>query len=293
VRDMRAALSVCSVVTAERGRASALSLVPAPRGFDSRESFTDFDPHYGALPPPAASSRTATRRYSILGAGIAVLVGTMGFPRAAKHVQSEIASSQVAQAEREATQPARAAPAMDDARPMLDAPQYRLELPGERLQIAAPAEEGETQQIEVPQGEAPQAEESDAPPAVEQTQAASTVLTPQAREEALAADASEERDARHRARAERDAEFDVERHAAAVEERIARRRLRDAEEAMLREEEEPAPAPRGVLISDYIKQIEAIQRDASQHDDALPEKPVEAPAAPAEGVPPNPYPSPN
>jgi hypothetical protein len=55
------------------------------------------------------------------------------------------------------------------------------------------------------------------------------------------------------------------------------------------EREEPAPDP-GVLISDYVKQIEAIQQDAIKQNDVLPEVSPEVPHLGSD-LPPNPYPN--
>jgi serine/threonine protein kinase len=260
VRDMRAALADCNAPT----RTSALSLVPVPRGFSvapERISSPRFDSEFGARPASYAREHqarpAATRRYSILGAGLAVLLGTVGFPRAAKHVSVEVAPAQVAKAEVEA--PATPAGALEPARVsdnalVGEAPRYRLELPSQRLEIAVSPESD------------PQA---DATP--EDTQ-------PQPPVDELAVGASV-----------REQEREEERRAVRDEERHARRRLREAEAAMEQEEElDP-----GVLISDYVRQIEAIQREAEDHGSTLPGKAVDVAPAPVDDspLPPNPYPN--
>ncbi|MFT3925347.1 MAG: serine/threonine-protein kinase [Myxococcales bacterium] len=277
VRDMRVALALCAAGI-EQGRVSRLSLMPTPRGFNSRESLSDLDTHFASNPPPAPSR--ATRRYSILGAGIAVLVGTVGFPRAAKHVSvSDITPAQVAKADVEGQAPPAAPTPSEPAVPpvalqaaelaaepapvpeeqeIAEAPQYRLEL--QRLQIATD-------------------EPTEAEPAANAVEpSVGTGVTE------VATDSPE---ARRRAAREREEDLATDRRMELEEERSARRRLRAAEAAM-RDEERQQEGESGVLISDYIKQIEAIQRDATDQGDSLPEKPQEAPA---DSLPPNPYPN--
>jgi len=94
VRDMRAELAECRTFEQTVARPSVLSLVPAPRGFTGSEreptsGFAFQSPHTSTH---GAARHSATRRYSILGAGLAVLVGTVGFPRAAKHVSMAVAA---------------------------------------------------------------------------------------------------------------------------------------------------------------------------------------------------------
>lgn len=285
VRDMRCALAQCGAAQHSASRPSALSLVPAPRGFEAQADFPEFE-----LRPAshAGSTRTATRRYSILGAGLAVLVGTVGFPRAAKHVSmTELTPAQVAKAEVEqpprpiaaaaiqqhvapvAAVPVEAAEpvAVEAAAPVeaepieadepssdtavLNAPRYRLDLPTQHLQIAVSPEV-----LALPQVEA--------------------TAPAQAGEPGI------------EAREQRKNELSEEQRAARDEERRARRRLRQAEEALSSEREvEP-----GVLIQDYLQQIEAIQREANDSSGALPDAIREAPAAPpTDDLPPNPYPN--
>jgi serine/threonine protein kinase len=292
VRDMRAALSQCRAAE----RTSALSLMPAPRGFPVVPESIPAVAIESHRPPPvlhdhdsslatsvdrfeaslartrgrldASQGRLATRRYSILGAGLAVLVGTVGFPRAAKHVgMTEASPAQVVNPEVAPTPPAtpeQSVQAPTAERPwMADTPNFRLEMPAQRLEIAAaPEEVADDDQGALVNSEA-------------------VAVSP----EAATAEPESDRARREREREEED------RATAREEERRARRRLREAEAAMAQEEElDP-----GVLISDYVKQIEAIQREASDQSSNLPDQ---APAAPepAEsdtdtGLPPNPYPN--
>jgi hypothetical protein len=98
-----------------------------------------------------------------------------------------------------------------------------------------------------------------------------------------------------------EAAAEVEARQRASEERQARRRLRQAERA-LRERTAEVPEP-GVLISDYVRELEALQqrtRDSieesgapREQEGALPSRkaPAEPGGRPAtiEGVPANPY----
>ncbi len=271
VRDMRAALAQCK--TAER--VSALSLVPAPRGFPlvpeqaSTPRFRPLASSSAARRLLQPSGRAATRRYSMLGAGLAVLVGTMGFPRATKHVSgSEVTPAQVvarAEDSRPGVPPPLPVPeAMPPHEPRWigEAPRFRLEMPGQLREIAAsPESEGGAQTVGEPE------------------------LFPEEAPSGAQFGEREQAQTRERAR-----EAAAERRALRDEqERIARRRLREAEARMARDE---APNP-GVLISDYVKQLEAIQREALEQSTELPD----ATKTPAESapfndlLPPNPYPN--
>ncbi len=144
---------------------------------------------------------------------------------------------------------------------MLNAPRYRLDLSDQQLQLAVPSE----------------------------TVAAPIETVP---EQAIAGTEAREQPKN---------EFGEGDRAAREEERRARRRLRQAEAAISQEREVEAGGSAreqnlepGVLIQDYLRQIEAIQREASDDTGALQDATRQAPAPEAaspDGLPPNPYPN--
>lgn len=277
----------------EGARVSALSLSPPPRGFSHER------------PADILGGPSSSRRFSVLGAGVAVLIGTMGFPGAAKHGGSvEVARADGARQWAQAAQTTQEPPMVEaggaalgqDGTPGAASPGAAS--PGDVPEAAyAP-------NVEADLGGALATELPGLDLGVEGAEAASREKPDEAAG-SFRASTEELSDgigvslARGAMRFESDVNLRLDfpsqawpkltpetRASSSEEERAerkARRRLREAEEEVRKadREFERQEAARGVLLSDYVRKLEAIQKEAREQSDALPDV--------AESLPDNPY----
>ncbi len=266
-------LKLAAPVLERASEPSALTLMPPPRGFVAPEQARSLSP----------------RRFSLLGAGLVVFVGTVGFPGAAHHD----AGVEVARAHNEAHESSQGGQAVVTAKPFEGVAQAALEAevaetadepsPDEATSAEAAPEEGPLAEEAAQEGVAQELVPSVSADADVARSAAryrlklpeparlklDTELVAEPLEEAqeVAAQPSPE----EQQRAERRAAFLSEEERAT--ERLARRRLREAEEQVRREdmEFERKEAERtGIVISDYLRKLEEIQRSARDESSALP-----------------------
>ncbi len=290
--DLQEASSVTTSVRVPDGAPSTLSLMPPPRGFTQPEEVR------------SASSK----RFSVIGVGLAVIVGTMGFPGAAKHG----GGVEVARADNDRADASAAARALRVSTPAVDAEAQAASAPDVEDSVGEPFEEPLAVSEQGAEGAlhdarlAPE-ETREAPGAATESQE----ITQLAQEAAAAEGAGvggELLEPRYRlnmpgqvrlrlgtelqgedAAAVSQQVTDVQepRRALTEEERAerqARRRLREAEEQVRREDREferQEAARTGIVISDYIRKLEDIQQRARDESSALPRSP--------EPLPDNPY----
>jgi hypothetical protein len=284
VRDMRSALSA---LTDDEGglRDSILSLIPRPLGFREHERvMTARGTHTrGSM----ATRSMATRRFSILGAGVAVVLGTMGFPGAAKQVENE----EVSDTELEATGAAAGNQLPTAPKPTRVEPNAGQGLADTKELPVLGAEAVGPSEAEGPM--APEAEGGVTGDAAQRARFRYELLGEQRLQIASPDSLGSESGPASAQAAQPPADPKVlsprtpESEEEARAERAARRKLREAERAMQAEEAGTKP---GVLISDYVQQLDAIQQKAVEDSEDLPRRTESAPTENDLPVPPNPYP---